>query len=672
MKSFLIKQKDAFLEAVRASETTGPLVLAVSIGIGTGLGAVLFRWMVESMGVLFLGEVGGFLRSWTGIAYTIPVLAMGGLLVGLITHYFAPETKGHGVPEVMLAVAHDGGRIRPRVAFFKAIAAAICIGSGGSAGREGPIVQIGSSLGSAIGQFFRLPDRRIILSVACGAAAAIAATFNAPIAGVMFALEVILRRFTSYAFGLVVISTASATIVSRSFLGDVPAFDIGTEFSLVSWWEVILYGILGSACAVVAVGYTKMLYLFEDAADKVKIPDYLKPAIGGALVGLIGIWRPEIFGTGYHFIEEALHSEFALDMLIILCLTKIVATSLTIGSGGSGGIFAPSLYIGAMFGGAFGALVHGIFPESTSASGAYAIVGMAAVFAGAAHAPITAILILFEMTDDYRIIIPLMTATVISTTISQRLSSDSIYLVKLRRRGISIDGPQDVNLMDAIRVADAMTTEYESVTPNLPLTHLVLRLATGAQSGYPVVDEEGILVGMVTQSDVEHALIDRNPDLITIDDICTKDVVVCRPEQNLSSALGQSHAREFACLPVVDPDNPGKLLGVLRRADIISAYAEAHAQSASMRKRVDDMRMLSERSETVLMSQAISSKSPLAGGHVRDARFPEGSTLVAIRRNDQTLIPSGATKLELGDVLEVLATRENAREVKKWLKGQCG
>lgn len=662
------------IDSVRSSQRLGPILLAVTIGAGTGMAAILFRNLIEFMNWLFFSVFGESVRGFTGVFYVVPVLALGGLIVGLITKYFAPETKGHGVPEVMLAVAHHGGRIRPRVTLFKAIAAAITIGSGGSSGREGPIVQIGSALGSTLGQLFRLPDRRVTLSVACGAAGGIAATFNAPIAGVMFALEVILARFTAMSFGLVVLSSTTATVVMRSLLADgaAPAFRVVSEHGLTSLWEVPFFAVLGIACALVGQVYIRSLYAVEDVADRLKAPDIVKPALGGALVGLVGIQLPQVFATGYQPMEQALNSQMTLALLLVLCVAKIAATALTVGSGGSGGVFAPALFIGAMFGGAFGSALNTWFPATVvSAPGAYALVGMAALFAGVAHAPITAILILYEMTQDYRIILPLMTASVLSTFVSQWISRESIYTIKLRRRGITIGVAQDINLMDAITVKEAMTVDFSSVRPDLPLTALIMKLANDRETGYPVINSDGKLVGMVAQSDVEHALIDRNPDRLTVWDICTRNVVVCRPEQTLSTALAQFGARNIGRMPVIDPDAPGRVIGVLRRSGVIGAYAKAHERSAELLGRVDAIRAVSEDSEPVLRREIVTAGAPLDGILVRDAGFPPDSTLAAVQRGDRTIMPRGTTRILAGDILAVLSTRSRSRDVRDWLRERC-
>ncbi|HOZ45078.1 MAG TPA: chloride channel protein [Candidatus Hydrogenedentes bacterium] len=659
-----------FADRVRSSDTVGPVVLAVTIGAGAGFAAIAFRWTISAVHFLLQEELGGVLSKGLGAAFTIPVIALGGLLVGLITKYFAPETKGHGVPEVMVAVAHNGGRIRPRTTFFKILAAALSIGSGGSTGREGPIVQIGSAFGSTIGQLFRLPTRRVVLSVACGAAGGIAATFNAPMAGVIFALEVILNRFTAMSFGLMVVSSATATVVARSLLpeGAAPAFAILHEFNMKSMWDLPLFVVMGILCAIIAQVYIRTLCAVEDVTERIDIPEFWKPAIGGALVGVFAIWTPEIMGTGYETIARTLNSEMLMGTLFLLTVMKIVCTSLTIGSGGSGGIFAPALFIGAVFGGGYGCVVQQLFPNVTATPGAYAMVGMAAVFAGAAHAPITSILILFEMTDNYRIIVPLMCATVAATVVSQRILHESIYTIKLKRRGISITESPEVNLMDAVTVADAMDEFVDAVPPNLPVPALIERLTREHETGYPVINVDGRLVGVVTMRDVEEALLGRDPETLVVSDICTKNVIVGRPDQTLSSALAQFGARNFGRLPVIDPDHPDRVIGILKRKNIVLAYAEAYRRSREMAPKADAIQAISERSEMVIEQGRVSSGSLLAGLALRDAQFPTDSILGAIRRGEQTIVPRGSTRIMPGDEVVVLTTRENAAAVHRWLE----
>lgn len=657
-------------DRMRASETAGPVVIAVLIGVGGGLASVLFRRLIDLAHYLAYDVLGGYISPLTGAAITVFIVALGGLLSGLLTR-LAPETKGHGVPEVMVAVAHRGGRIRPRVTALKTIAAAITIGTGGSAGREGPIVQIGAAFGSTVAQWLRLPDRRIVLSVACGAAGGIAATFNAPMGGVIFALEVILTRFTALSFGLIVISAATATVVARSLSleGDSPAFALVQEHGMRGLPDLLLFVILGVLCAFVAQVYTRLLYLVEDTSEKVKAPEYLKPMFGGALVGVLAIWTPQIMGSGYETIETALNTGMTARLFFILCAAKILGTAFTVGSGGSGGIFAPALFTGAMFGGGFGVLANAWFPGHASPAGAYALVGMAAVFAGAAHAPITSIFILFEMTDDYRIIIPLMSATVISTILSQRMSPESIYTLKLRRRGIEIGRAHEVNLMDAVTVGEAMDECVEGVPPNMPLDDLIKKFGSRHERGYPVIDVEGRLVGIITMRDVEEVLISgRNTHELTVADVCTRNVIVCRPDQTLNEALSQFGAHNVGRLPVIDPERPDRIVGILDRARIVSAYAEAYRRQAELVPRADAIQSLNEESEMVVEQAHVTAGSPLANVYVRDAAFPPESTLGAIRRARETVVPRGSTRIQPGDLIIVLTTRENAHNVRQWLE----
>jgi CIC family chloride channel protein len=425
-----------------------PVPLAILVGLGAGLGAVAFRWLIYAIQRLFFGGSAHLFPS-LGLLRVIPLPAIGGLLVGLLTYYLAREARGHGVPEVMLAVVAQGGRIRPRVAVVKSLASAVCIGSGGSAGREGPIVQIGSGLGSTLGQVLHLPEGTLRLLVACGAAGGIAATFNAPISGVLFASEIILRRFETRALGFIVLSSVAATAVARSVWGDARPFVV-PPYQLVSAWEFPLYALLGLICVGAALLLVRVLYGLEDVFSRWRTREYVKPAVGGLLVGLIGFIHPKIFGVGYGpqpigpplgGLELALLGRISLGLAIAYAALKLLATSLTIGSGGSGGIFSPCLFIGAATANAFGQIVHRLLPAYTAAAGAYALVGMGAVFAGAAQAPLTAIIIIFEMTRDYRIILPIMTAAVISTLVAHHVSRDTIYTLKIRRRGIDISAP---------------------------------------------------------------------------------------------------------------------------------------------------------------------------------------------------------------------------------------
>ncbi len=409
------------------------IILAIVIGVLTGFGSVGFIVVLHALADFARDDVASALEIF-GSANLVLLPAIGGLLAGPLISRFAPEAKGHGVPEVMTALATRGGRIRKRVVTVKVMASSMTIGFGGAAGREGPMVQIGSAIGSAIGQWARVSTKHVRTLVACGAAGGVAATFNAPIAGAIFSMEVLMGRIHTD-FLLVLLTSLSSCMVARHFLGNYPAF-YPWAYELQGPSELPLYFLMGIVAGLAAIVYVRLLYRSEDLFQSWKFPEYLKPAVGGLLVGLVLRFYPEVYGTGFPAIESALAVRFPWALLVGLLFAEIVANCATLGSGGSGGVFAPSLYMGAMLGGAYGTLVHTLFPETTGGSGAYAMVGMAAFFAAAAKAPTTSILILFEMTNDYRIMLPLMAATVASVYISHWRLPHSIYTLKLHNRGI--------------------------------------------------------------------------------------------------------------------------------------------------------------------------------------------------------------------------------------------
>ncbi|MCP4632528.1 MAG: chloride channel protein [candidate division Zixibacteria bacterium] len=572
-------------EKLRLSEHAMLILVAFIVGSVTGTVAVFFRWLVISAQELFFDKgievLGGLVGGLSNIA--IPIIpAVGGLLVGAIIYYYANEARGHGVPEVMAAVALKGGVIRFRMALAKAVSSAICIGSGGSAGREGPIVAIGSALGSNIGRIFRMSGQRVRILVGCGAAAGISAVFNAPIAGVLFALEIIIGDFAITTFSPVILSSVIATVISRYFVGDYPAFKV-PEYNLVSAWEIPMYIALGVFCGVVAVLFINMLYKTEDVFnDKIKLHPIVKPALGGLLLGFIGLFFPQIFSDGYHVIQEALYGQLAWGLLLALVFLKILATSLTLGSGSSGGIFAPSLFMGAMAGGFFGTIIHMVFPEITAPEGAYALVGMGAMVAGTTHAPISAILILFEMTNDYRIILPLMVACVFSTLVAHRLKKESIYTLKLVRRGINIRHGKDVSLLDTIKVEEVMSTDFKSVPPHMTLRQLIHFMEDNRDDSYPVVDRYGNLQGVVAIQDLR-TLIDKEGvrDLVIVADIIGSNPVTITPDQNLNQAFRSFGMRDLFILPVVDPQRSERIIGVLYRRDVLLTYNRRLLQQES-------------------------------------------------------------------------------------------
>ncbi|MEZ5360431.1 MAG: chloride channel protein [Candidatus Zixiibacteriota bacterium] len=560
------------------SETNILIFLALVVGSGTGYGALLFITLIEYAREIFFGfsadalstllqaDDGGY--KW----WIIIIPAIGGMIAGPIIHYFAKEAKGHGVPEVMDAVARKGGIIRPQVAAIKAIASAVCIGSGGSAGREGPIIQIGSAIGSTIGQVFKMSGNRVKILVGCGAAAGISAVFNAPIAGIIFSLEIILGDFAVKTFAPVLLSSVIASVITRSVLGNHPAFEV-PAYELVSAWEMPLYVLLGIVAGGFAVVFTRVLSWSESFFDSLKIPEISKPAMGGALLGVVGVFFPQVFADGYNTIHLALYGKMALGLMAILVFVKIIGTSLTLGSGNSGGIFAPSLFMGAMVGGAFGSLAHTFFPGVTASPGAYALVGMAALVGGTTHAPMTAILIIFEMTSDYRIILPLMVAVTISTLVSRNLFQYSIYTVKLAARGIFLKGGKDVMILRSLQVYEVMDRNFETISLTTPLRQIIQKIETTKETYYMVVDDKSNLHGIISLQDLRE-IISRGylQDLIIADDIAHTDIITVTPQETLDEVRKKISMQDLQVVPVVESKGSNKIIAVLRRDDMMTVY----------------------------------------------------------------------------------------------------
>jgi len=554
---------------LRTSDASYFLVFSILVGTGTAFGAIFFRWLIMQINNLFFVK-GESLLGFMGHYYIIIIPAIGGLLVGPIVYFFAREAKGHGVPEVINAMVTNGGRIRPRVAVIKTLASSICIGSGGSAGREGPIIQIGSALGSSIGQLFNMTEEKTKTLVACGAGAGIAATFNAPLGGIFFALEVILREYGLKNFSSVVLSSVTATVISRSFLGDHPTFQT-PPFQLYSIMDMPYYLIFGLFTALAALLFIKTLYKSEDIFNSIRMPAYLKPAVGGLLIGGIGLFFPQVFGVGYDVIEGTINGELVIGIIVALVFLKIIATSITLGSGGSGGIFAPSLFIGAMLGEAFGKIATLVLPSTVIPPGAFALVGMAAVFAGTSHAPISAILLLFEMTGNYQILPPLMVTCVITVVLVRWISRPSIYTLKLLRRGIDIEKYTEVDLMDSITVSEAMIKDVIAVKESETVRDVGLKIKKTNHRGFPVISKDGRLVGMVTRQDINQALQSGDADS-AVQNVMTKDIIVCFPNESLKTALHKMARKNIGRIPVVENEKRGKIIGILTRKSIITAY----------------------------------------------------------------------------------------------------
>lgn len=641
--------------------------LAIGIGLASGVGVYIFKYLIDFFHKLFFSNIQAILSPWIkwGVVL-LPVL--GGLLVGLIRRYFVGEEKHHGVAGIMEATALAGGRLRYNRIPAKTIASALSIGSGASVGPEDPSVQIGANIGSMVGQKLRLSDDTIRTLVAAGAAAGIAAAFNAPIAGVFFALEVILGQIGANTMGAIVISAVSSAVITQAISGSQPAF-IVPKYAFNSAWELPLYFGLGLLAGPLAAIYVRLVYTAQDLFRNWNFPNWLKPAAGGVAIGFIGLFLPQIFGVGYETIEQILAGEnLGVLLLIALILGKLILTPVSIGSGFMGGVFAPSLFLGAMLGAAYGAVAGNLIPSMALSTAAFAMVGMAAVLAGAVHAPLTAIILLFEMTNDYRIILPLMFAVIVSMLISQILQRDSVYTLGLTRKGIRLNRGRDIEILQAITVDEVMQTPPPILLETDSLERAETVFTESKHFALPVLNLFGELCGILTIRDLEQAR-QRENSVTVIFEIFTRDPITAFPDENIDQALLKMSPRDFGRLPVVSREKPTQLVGWLRRNDIIRAYDIAITRRAALRHSVHQIRLDAFSPEQVNVIQiTIQPKSPIANHLVNEVKFPKESMIATLRRGRHTIIPRGDTLLQPGDILVIVAEGEAKRIIEELCK----
>ncbi len=552
-----------------------PLLLAVVIGGLAGLGAVFFRWLIE-IGINFFwpGE-GGFVSQYeqAPVFWRVGIPVLAGFILGPLLHFVAPEIRGPGVPEVMSALAQRDGIIRHRVTLAKSFATAAFIASGCSVGREGPIVQIGSSIGSSLCQLFRLgPDHRK-LAVACGAAAGIAATFQAPMAGTLFVVEILLFDLEVTSLSHIVIAAVTGTMVSRSFWSDGILFQ-APQFALGHPAELLVYLGLGLMAGLLSLLLMAFIFGLTKGLDQLKVPGWLSPALGGVVVGVLGLFCPQALGVGYGAVIQVLQGDVLFSTALILLLAKLVATGSCIGSGMSGGIFAPSLFLGAMLGAMFGNFAHLIWPDSTMLSSHFALVGMGAMVAGTTLAPITAILTIFELTYNYEIILPLMVACIPSIIVVRFLHGFSIYETKLLMQGIRIVRGHDANRLRALKIRDYICAEHTTLPSKTPLADLLEQMLNSSFPHFLINDEQGNLAGILTLRDVRAFLNKPGPadSSITAADLMTREMATVNENDNLEEAFHLFSNHHFSFLPVMSESMSGQVVGCLKKDDLITAY----------------------------------------------------------------------------------------------------
>ena len=626
----------------------GLCVPALAVGAGAGLGAVAFRYLIVGSTWLATGHaafgqqgrIGSAHLPWLGPAFFVVIPVVGGLVYGPLIYRWAREARGHGVPEVIIAVADHGGRIRPQISVVKAVASALCISTGGSVGREGPIVQIGSALASGLGQWAQMPEDRMRILVVCGAGGGIAATFNAPVTGVFFGMELILREFSVDALVAVMLSAMVADVAGQAILGGgrfLSGFPAG--ITLHHPRNYLLVAVL-AVIALIGAGFKTVLYRTEDLYDRVwkDRPEWARPAVGGIGLGVLLLALPQMYGVGYPVMYKAVSGGYVLWFLLVLAAGKMIATSLTIGIGGSGGVFASSLFIGATSGMAFGEIADHILGPGAGQPALYAAVAMGAVFAAAARAPLTSLASVVEMTGDFTLTLPVMLAVAIAAAVSRGLSYGTIYTTKLLRRGTDIDRPAPWNALAGLRVADAM----RPLAAPLP----VATLANGATGNLPA--DQPALPGPVTAS--------REPQALFA-------------SESLARALRQLMDGDGDGLPVLSADG-AQVHGWVTDSSVISAVAQrihaAQAQADAARAIRDADGGQPDPGTAVrgpappvpgyqVLEVTIQDNTPAAGAAFGSLRWPPGHTPVTVWHHGRLTSPSPGMALTAGDRIVVLA-----------------
>ncbi len=560
--------------SIRPEENTWFFILVVLIGVGGGFAAIIFR----SCSALIMGFYSGsfeislpdIARSATPLLKII-IPSIGGLIAGIIIFIGLKEKKGEGISEIMEAVTLKGARIRTKQVIFKSLSSLILISTGGSIGREGPIVQMGAALASKIAEVLNVSRDRLRILIGCGVAAGMAAAYNAPIGASFFVMEIIIGNFAMEIFGPLILSSIVATLISRTSMGAGPLYAI-PHFFMASAWELIGYFILGIACALVIKAFTVAIPLSERMFGILPLPQFFRMTLGGALIGIIAFRFPQVWGNGYEGVTQILNSEMLLPFLVLLLVMKIVATGITVGSGGSGGIFTPTLFLGACLGGIFGNGINAFLPEIAGSTGGYAIAGMGGVIAALTHAPITAILIIFEMTQDYDMILPLMLTSAVAGFVSRAIRKESFYTEKLARKGIKLDLEFEETALKSVLVEDIMRKDVQLIPQSTKLEDVVNAFLTSRSNFLYVGDSAGNFMGVIDLHDIKEIFAEKEPkDLIIAWDL-TKEVPVVTPKDPIADIMEKFWFQEMGHLPVIQGNGSRTFLGIITRRDVIGAF----------------------------------------------------------------------------------------------------
>jgi CIC family chloride channel protein len=658
----------AYLKSRRPGEKRF-LVLVPLTGAFTGLAAVALIRLLGAVQALFWGSG----HDLVARAHELPRLhrflapAIGGLLVGLFALALHRPVRGHGTAAIIEAVALRGGVLPMLPTLTMTGATIVTVASGGALGREGPMMRVGAALGSLLGRRFGLSGHRLKILLGCGAAAGIAAAYNAPIGGALFALEVVLGNFALESFGPIVVASVMGTLVARYLLGASPAYSPPAHIPLVSGWELGHYLVMG---LLIGLASALFLWVLKGAAkgfERLPLPAWTRPAAGFALVGLLGIYVPEIFGNGYETVNQVLRGGLPLGLVLILPFLKVAATALTMGSGGSGGLFTPTLFVGSMLGFSYGSWCGEAFPGLVASPGVYALVGMGAMVAGTTQAPLTAILTIFELTGDYQMILPLMFSCTVAMVVGRLLHPESIYTEALAERGVRLGGRIEELVMDAIEVRDVMRVGAPPVRDDDPLEVVLQRLMNEGRKELFVVDGEGRFRGALTLAELSDHL--GRPEALRTTragEVAYTEVPVLTQSDRLSEAIERWSRVSRDRLPVIDGSATRRYVGELSAGDIISLYSQEVLHKEARLARFD--RPGGGRPETTYVElppefvvAQVTLPPAFGGATLRDldARRRLGINILEVKRplpagQERRIIPDPEMELRPGDSLIVV------------------
>lgn len=561
------------------------LLFSMGIGVLTGLGVFVFRWLIVIFRELFWAHGQDIVSAVTAVPWwwrlIIPTVA--GLAVGPVITFIVPEARGPGVPELIKAISRPECVIRHKVSLLKGLITSLLIGAGASVGREGPIVLIGGSVGSSLAQFVRLNPNLRPVCLAAGAAAGISAAFNAPLAGAIFAIEVILVDLEVAYITHIIVASATGSLIARSFWGELPYLDI-SGFSLDYSYDLPLFLLLGVLSGLLSIAFIRLLDLSEKLFDAVPLPQWIKPGLGGLCLGVLGVGLPQVMGVGYHLVNTGLAGQYALSMALLLLCGKLAATSLCIGSGMSGGIFAPSLCLGVTLGSALCLSIKALFPEVELTPASFALAGMGAVVGGTTLAPLTAVVTIFELTASYKVILPMLLACISSSMVVRLLYGYSAYERKLIKQGLSIVRGHFDNPLRYLRASDLMETDFPFIRADDTLERVLRKAVESSYPHFVVLNDADALVGIIGLGDLKDLMRPERqiPDTTLASHFMTTQVCTVTADGCLEVALQVMDTRHISCMPVVDPDHPEKVLGILKKDDVIHAYREKSWKSGQL------------------------------------------------------------------------------------------